>query len=356
MDLFTPVVPANKLHKNFLRTAVPDRIGEREVLVEWADGFPDRDNKFVGEFQTTFNSSFWEIYLHGLFKSYQYRMDWSHASPDFWLHTPFGEVIVEAVTANAAFGATPEWEKVKSITDNVSNKKFWPLNREAIIRLSNALLSKLKMYKTSYLKLAHVPGKPFVIAIAPFEQPDFQYQYDRPMRALLYDDYVDEEAYSRDPRRFPNGPPSVKLGTIEKDNCSSFDLGIFENDGWSEVSAVVFSCVATWGKTVAMSSHPRLGIVVTSWGTTSSGESAMRTSRIGVPSETISDGLQIFHNPYARNPLDLQVFRRAGVVQHFQSVTGWVREEYDSALQFRVTRTIGLVDGRTATSQMDGSH
>lgn len=353
MDLFTPIVPPDQLHPNFLRTAVPDRIGEREVVAEWEEGFPDRDNKFVREFQTTFNSSFWEIYLHGLFKSYSFVMDWSHASPDFWLRTPWGEVIVEAVTANAASGATPEWEKLNVITENVKNNIFWPLNREAIIRLSNALLTKLKKYRTSYRTLAHVPGKPFVVAIAPFEQPDFQHQYDRPMRALLYDDYVDEDAYSRDPARFPDGPPSVKLGTIEKDNGSSFDLGIFENDGWSEVSAVMFSCVATWGKTVATSSRPRPGIVATTWGTTSSGKSVGRIRPIGVPSETISDGLQIFHNPYARNPLDLRIFRHDGVVQHYQSETGWAREEYDACLQVRSTHTIGLHDGGSAASQMD---
>jgi hypothetical protein len=348
MDLYTPIIPPDRLHPNFLRTAVPGRIGEREVVAEWVKGFPDRDNKFVREFQTTFNSSFWEIYLHGLFKSYSFVMDWSRSSPDFWLRTRWGEVIIEAVTANAATGTTPEWEKSNFITENVKNKIFWPLNREAIIRLSGALLAKLRMYRTSYRTLVHVPGKPFVVAIAPFEQPDFQHQYDRPLRALLYDDYVDEDAYSRHPARFPDGPPSVKLGTIEKDNGSSFDLGIFENEGWSEISAVMFSCVATWGKTVAMSSRPRLGVVATRWSTKSSGESVGRIRPIGVPSETIRDGLQIFHNPYARNPLDLRIFRHNGVVQHYQAATGWIREEYDACLQIRATHTIGLHDGRSA--------
>ncbi|HBF29744.1 hypothetical protein [Rhizobium sp.] len=352
MDLFTSILSQEQLHPNFLRVLVPERVGEREIVSEWAEGFPDRDNKFVHEFQTTFNSSFWEIYLHGLFKFYSFTMNWSHASPDFWLRTPWGDVIVEAVTANAASGAMPEWEKSKFMTKNVKDQIFWPLNREAIIRLSSALLSKLRKYKSNYRTLAHVPGKPFVVAIAPFEQPDFQYQYDRPMRALLYDDYVDEDACSRDPARFPDGPPSVKLGTIEKDNGASFDLGIFENDGWSEISAVMFSCVATWGKTVAMSSRPRLGTVATTWGTTLSGKSVGRMRSIGIPSETISDGLQIFHNPYARNPLDLRIFRHDGVVQHYQSETGWVREEYDACLQCRTVHAIGLQDGEPPESYM----
>lgn len=345
MDLFKPVVPEQDFHPNFARSLLRDRIGEREEFARWAEGFPDRDNKLVREFQTTFNSSFWEVYLHGLFKAYSFEMKWSHASPDFWLTTPYGEVIVEAVTANAAQGATPEWQKSSPMTDNVRRKEFWPLNREAIIRLSNALLDKWRKYNSHYKKLAHVPGKPFIVAIAPFEQPDFQYQYDRPMRALLYDDYVDEDVCTRHPERFPDGPPSVSLGSVEKDNGRSIDLGIFKNDAWSEVSAVLYSCVATWGKTVAMSTRPRLGEITAAWSTSASGASRARISSIGIPSEQISDGLQIFHNPNARYPLDPRIFRRAGVVQHYRSASGWEREEYHACLQSRTAATIGLIHG-----------
>jgi hypothetical protein len=102
-----------------------------------------------------------------------------------------------------------------------------------------------------------------------------------------------------------------------------------------------------------MSSRPRLGLVATRWSTASSGKSVGRTSRIGVPSENISDGLQIFHNPYARNPLDLQIFRRDGVVQHYHSKAGWVREEYDTCLQFRLTQTTSLHDGKSSALQIE---
>ncbi|KPW42042.1 hypothetical protein ALP45_200100 [Pseudomonas coronafaciens pv. atropurpurea] len=241
MDLFTPVVPVERQHENFRRVLVPGRVSERAVVSGWGEGFPDRDNKFLHEFQTTFNSSFWEVYLYGLFKSYSFSINWSQASPDFWLTTAYGEIIVEAVTANAAEGKEPEWDKKSLMSDAVRKKDFWPLNREAIIRLSNALSAKVRKYEKSYKKLSHVPGKPFVIAVAPFEQPDFQHQYDRAMRALLYNDYVDEKAYFEDPARFPDGPPSVRLDEITKDNGSTFELGIFENDDWAEVSAVIFS-------------------------------------------------------------------------------------------------------------------
>lgn len=227
------------------------------------------------------------------------------------------------------------------MSEAVAKKDFWPLNREAIIRLSNALSSKVRKYNKSYKNLSHVPGKPFVIAVAPFEQPDFQHQYDRAMRALLYNDYVDETAYFKDKALFPDGPPSVRLDEITKDNGSAFELGIFESDDWAEVSAVIFSCVATWGKAVAMSTGLRDGFIMANWGTDESGKSEPRRSRVGIPSEEIHDGLQIFHNPHASNPVDLQVFRRKGVVQHYLSHGVWIRESYDECLQFRFTYASG---------------
>ncbi|MCE4341663.1 hypothetical protein [Xanthomonas hortorum] len=340
MDLFSPVVPADKLHSNFVNVIKPSRVGERAVVQSWAEGFPDRDGKFIKEFQTTFNSSFWEIYLHGVFKDYGFKMDWTKASPDFHLITANGEVIVEAVTANAANGSIAEWEKTAPMTQEVLDKNFWPLNREAMIRLSNALSKKARKYTESYSKLPHVKGRPFVIAVAPFEQPDFQFQYDRPIRALLYNDYVDESAFLREPHLYPSGPPSVALGSIDKDNGATIDLGIFLDDQWEEVSAVIFSCAATWGKAVAMSSHPALGFINTTWGGPKG--PYPQSASIGKPSEKITDGLQIFHNPYAKYPLDPAVLRGPRVVQHYQSAEGYVHENHDNCLQFRNTFSINL--------------
>ncbi|PID48022.1 MAG: hypothetical protein CR967_01805, partial [Proteobacteria bacterium] len=72
MNLFEPTVDESRQHVNFkniikhnsqLYHAIDKkREKEKEILQSWCKGFPDRDNKFVKEFQTTFNPSFWEIY------------------------------------------------------------------------------------------------------------------------------------------------------------------------------------------------------------------------------------------------------------------------------------------------------
>lgn len=340
MDLFKPVVEEARFHKNFLNAIKRERQSERDVVQAWSEAFPDRDNKFVKEFQTTFNSCFWELYLNAVIRDYGYTIDWTHSSPDFSLETPYCSLVIEAVTANSAQGATPEWEKSFEIPEDIAKKDFWRLNREAIIRLSNALSSKVRKYGASYSSLEHVKNKPFVIAVAPFEQPHFQFQYDRPMRALLYDDYVDEAAYWNDVDAYPDGPPSVQLGSIEKDNGATVELGIFLTDAWSEVSAVIFSCVATWGKAIAMSNGGSFGSISSLWMGRIGPEP--RVATIGTPSEVITDGLQVFHNPCAKHPLPLETFRRAGVVQHHFSKTGWVRDGELGSLLIRIPISIGI--------------
>jgi hypothetical protein len=97
MDLFTPVVPQERLHSNFLEITQPERFEfTREVLNNWANGFKDRDNKFVQEFQKTFNSSFWELYLFACFKELGCSSNLSYSSPDFVLTSLYGEFIAEA--------------------------------------------------------------------------------------------------------------------------------------------------------------------------------------------------------------------------------------------------------------------
>lgn len=349
MKLFELAVHPEKLHKNFKVILDPARDAERAELQRWAEGFPDRDNKFVQELQTTFNSSFWELYLNALFTDYGFDFDWSHASPDFHLKHKAGEFIVEATTANAADGKAKEWEKDPTTAlESLKDMEFGPLNKEAMIRISNALLGKLRAYRDKYQRLDHVKGKPFVVAIAPFEQPNFQYQYDRPIRAVLFDHYVDEDAYLKNPSAYPNGPEGVSLGFVEKANGASVPLGIFLDDQWAEISAVVFSCVATWGKVDVLCRDPKIkGVVNSTWASKPHGRPVQRTGyRGGEYTETIADGVQVFHNPNARHPLSPEVFRRSGVVQHyFDSLAGeWVYEEVDSCLHVRSVMLVGSAE------------
>lgn len=314
MDLFEDLQLSNQ-HQNYLSILKHAKEVDRMELLRWCDGFPDRDNKLVKEFQTTFNSSFWEIYLYALFKENNFNMNWSFSRPDFLLEYKGMNIVVEATIAASAQGKTPEWEKDLSKGTPTEFKK---MNIESIIRLSNSIRTKYKKYLNSYLKLDHVSSNPFVLAVAPFEQPHFNLQCDVPIMALLYDFYVNEDKYNNAPHLYPNGPPDEKLGWVEKENGSEVELGLFENDDYSEISAIIFSTTATWGKVEAMSANESTYRTINSvWWLDDENKPEFTQSKGGNVTEYVRDGLYVFHNPYADNPLDPDMFKLKGVTQVF---------------------------------------
>ncbi|AXI08430.1 hypothetical protein CUC15_05640 [Oceanobacillus zhaokaii] len=88
----------SKLHSKFnIINSLPQH---KNVIQDWSEGFEDRDNKIIKEFQTTFHSSFWEIYLYAVFKKLDYFIDMSVSRPDFILYKNNQKVLIEATTAN----------------------------------------------------------------------------------------------------------------------------------------------------------------------------------------------------------------------------------------------------------------
>jgi hypothetical protein len=80
MDLLTPVVGEEAPHPNFRTITKYANTFNKDVLNEWARGFKDRDGKFVKEFQTTFDSSFWELYLFAAMKHFHLEVDFSFSN------------------------------------------------------------------------------------------------------------------------------------------------------------------------------------------------------------------------------------------------------------------------------------
>ena len=109
IDLFKIEIPHDKLHKNFIELLDEENKIARDFINSWTDGFIDRDNKIIIEFQTTFNSVFWELYLFNLFKKYQLDVDFTYSSPGFVIKN-FNGINIEAVIANNAKNSIAEWE------------------------------------------------------------------------------------------------------------------------------------------------------------------------------------------------------------------------------------------------------
>ncbi|SUC18405.1 Uncharacterised protein [Proteus mirabilis] len=177
MNLFDPK-PKNVLHKNFkyLVERKRTRSGERCYSIMGRRTL-DKNNekeKFLNEFQTTFNSSFWELYLNKAFKELGFNIDYSKESPDFCLSTADGYTLnIEAVVADTPTNILASYDPSLKL---LSDDKFID---ECTIKLLGRLKSKLDLFKGvngkkhPYNSLEHVKGNPFVVAVAPFNNGIF---------------------------------------------------------------------------------------------------------------------------------------------------------------------------------------
>ena len=302
MDLFKSVVPADKQHDIFRLLMHPDHAPERAVIQAWAAGFIDRDGKFVKEFQSSFESSFWELYLHAVLMDMGMNLDYSFHAPDFVVTSPT-PFVMEATIAMPPEGGAPAYGLRKPDIPN----NFGEFNRQAILRLCNSFSSKVRKYRQHYAALAHVSNRPYVIAIAPFDRSQAHLAANRPIMAALYGIYFDEEATIA--ARAEN-VITHNIESISKHDTASVPVGMFSDDAYKEVSAVVYGPLATWGKVRALADAPHRNIHFTTIHP-SDGPGLIpqvRTATKANYREHLLDGLYVFHNPYAERPLPTDVF------------------------------------------------
>ena len=129
-------------------------------------------------------------------------------------------------------GKQPEHDlTIESRLQNFEGPHREDVAYEATLRIANSISSKYAHYASHYGMLKHVVGKPFVLAIAPFEEPHFWIQRLDGITNVLY---------------------ACKLDRVQKENGTEIPLGFFLDDRMPEISAVIFSNVATYGKVVAL--------------------------------------------------------------------------------------------------------
>jgi len=82
------------------------------------------------------------------------------------------------------------------------------------------------------------------------------------------------------------------------------------------LGAVIFNSSATWGKVRALSNDPNPCIYFTAVRFDPRGSDLfVFKGAKAVYSETIFDGLRVYHNPHATHPLNWRVFEQPGVFQ-----------------------------------------
>lgn len=102
IDLFTPVVPEEKLNPHFRLIRSNDCwLPARSIMSEMMRHFRDVDGNFVEQFQTTgFDARIWELYLYAALLEEGLFVEKPSPAPDFMVSLGEKKVFIEAVTVN----------------------------------------------------------------------------------------------------------------------------------------------------------------------------------------------------------------------------------------------------------------
>ena len=327
MDIFEDLkLNEDKLHTKY--KIIRDTLqftGEQEILKDWVKGFEDRDNKIVKEFQTTFHSTFWEFYLYAVFKELNFEIDFTKDRPDFIVKSPY-KLYIEAVVSNIKQNGEQESERtfddiLSMLEPPFLQKNFYKELDESIVRHSNAILSKSKKYLNEYSKLDHIEDDvPYIVALSGYDQINYGNQYIYPLMALLYGAYYDinDDTYNR------------KEFILKPNSQAEIPLGFFRNNNMEHISAIIFSATLTLGKLTSLSlsqnkSFLKTNFVITVRHDTDKPHWQPQVIDENNPEE-LTDGLFIFHNPFAKNKLDTRIFENKGIMQIIEHDRGHIFE------------------------------
>lgn len=278
----------------------------KKVLQEISYHYKDIDGNFIEQFQSLngFDARIWELYLFCLFREQLFSFDRMKEAPDFIVEKFSVKIAIEAVIVSRK---TPIKEKLDYRTQAEINKQL--LNYTPLL-FSGALFDKTKK---EYWKKNHVKGLPFVIAIADFHD-SFSMTWSYP--ALL--EYLYGHTYSYQFDGHGNVvTQSQKINSYIKANGKAIESGFFLNKENENISAVLFSSCATLSKFNRMGVQAGLGnkksklvrdVLYHDHDPNAVVPKKLVYAVSEVSNETWSEGAILFHNPYAKIPLNPNLF------------------------------------------------
>lgn len=310
IDFLTPIVPDHEQHINFKNIILHKSKSFENSFNLIAEDFYDKDNDIVKKFQMQFNPAFWEIYLHGVLKYLGIETINEHTSPDFVLKN----ASIEAVVASNARNKKCEYDC--NIIDML-NIDLHELNTESILRYSSVISKKYNLYLKKYSKKNFVAEKPFIIALGSYDQPSFYMEYDRAMIPVAYGLYVDEKNDYNGDIAYQFGECPVKhMKYLKNSNGSDVKLGIFTDDKMQWLSAIIFSCTATISK-IRRFQFDEETLIIFEGQIIDENHNlySIKSLNFDFP-ESLHDGLQVYHNPYAAQPLSNDFLNFPGITHY----------------------------------------
>ena len=303
LDLFSPILDEADQHPNYRVLANEARYeGARRLIPEIAHSFVDNDGHYEREFQSiNFHSRLWELYLHVYFHTAGLQRINDRQSPDFELEYFGQKLFVEAVTVNPSIDPKRPDPPPPTTEEEIADR----LNDLMPIKFGSPLFSKLQK---NYWSLDHVKNQPLILAI-------HDYHSDNAMtwsRTAL-SDYL----YGIRTRLESSGPVLTEIDHHSWEG-KEIPSGFFQQEHAENISAVLFSNQATIPKFNRMGKIAGLG---------STDVKMIRRGFLYNPDpdalapipfakdlddldyeESWSDGLLMFHNPNATNPVDPDTF------------------------------------------------
>lgn len=271
-----------------------------EPMMRW---YKDADGNFIEQFQTTgFDARIWELYLFAAFTEAGFSIDRDFAVPDYTCRGLMGEFCAEATTVNPSRDKEgkiilpPPMDTQEQFLDVMHN--YLP------IKYAGPLTTKLAK---RYWEKDNAAGKPLIIAIQDFHAP---------MSMTWSQSALPIYLYGTVHTAHPDSDETIKMAAkdIKQHRWGEkvIESGFFKFDGAENISAVIFNSSAT------ISKFNRMGLL------TGFGSKRVRLTRQGVSvnpdlksgpipfhldvnapeyEETWIEGMNVFHNPWAKYPL-----------------------------------------------------
>ncbi|MCG9081146.1 hypothetical protein [Laribacter hongkongensis] len=318
-DIFRMKVrPEKRNHYLKLLAEDPTHFPAKVMMEELAYWFKDPDGIFIRGLQgNEFNSRLFELYLHAVFYELDFIMDRDYPQPDFLLKKEGQIIAVEATTVSEIFDPAdkvefkPEiFDELQAYVDDVMPFKF-------ARTLRKKMRHRPEPEKLAYWELPQTVGHPFVLAVHDYSRRMSMTRSRSAMRAYLYgvlykdgaevpidehvngDDHIPSNFFGNDENRFLSAVMLPTMATIPKFNRMGMAAGL---------------------------QAPNTHCVISGVRTDDDGIPNLFVARVDDPTykEFWHEGIFMFHNPKAVNPLDPALFPH--VVHIFQREDGGIEE------------------------------
>lgn len=314
--LFDTKLPIEKQHPYFVTVNSSEAfLAAKEIINSIMPYFVDIDGNFVEQFQTTgFDARIWELYLFACFIEDGFEFDRRYDRPDFIINKFTDKIAVEAVTLGRKDSPAKSIHLDPDYFINLPNT-IKDMDQMAI-KFGSCLYTKLQK---KYWELPQVKDIPLIIAIADFHEDMSMTWSSNHLISYLY-------GVTHTARYDENGNQIIEVHNIDfhEFDGKKIPSGFFNQPGSENISGVLFCSSGTISKFNRMGKQMGFGLKNVKMyrmgacynDTPNASKPKFYKYEVNESSnEDWQEGLELFHNPNALKPIDMDIFPH--IAHHF---------------------------------------